>query len=135
MYYLSDQISQLSDVQKQAVNREEFRNYCLSKKGVSEGFPFDEKTLVFKVLGKMFILTDVNTFESINIKCDPGNAIELRQKYPSVIPGYHMDKRHWNTVILDGSIEDKLIYQWIDDSYNLVVARLPKAQRQELEEP
>jgi len=114
------------------MNRDEFRRYCLAKKGVIEDFPFDESTVVFKVLGKLFALADVE-FKRINLKCDPKRAIELREKYPCVIPGYHMNKLHWNTVIMDGSIENKLIYGWIDDSYDLVVAGLTRAQRQELE--
>ena len=117
------------------MTREEFRNYCLSKKGVSEGFPFDESTLVFKVMNKMFTYTDVNTFEFINLKCNPVKAMELREKYPGIVlPGYYADKRHWNSVIMDISIGEDLVYQWIDDSYNLVIAGLTKAKRQELEE-
>jgi len=102
-----------------------FRNYCLSKKGVTEGFPFDKDTLVFKVLGKMFALTDVESFESISLKCDPEKAVALRELYPVVRPGYHMNKKHWNTVHLDGSIPDNLLYQWIDHSYQEVVNGLP----------
>ena len=116
------------------MNIEEFRNYCLSKKGVSEDFPFDETTLVFKVMDKMFALTDIEDDFRINIKCDPEKAIELREEYPeSVIPGYHMSKKHWNTVIIDGRVPDKLIYKWIDHSYDLIVSKLPKIKRKELE--
>ncbi len=114
------------------MNIEEYRDFCIALKGVSEEFPFDENTLVFKVMGKMFALCDVNSFESINVKCDPEKAIELREQYSTVLPGYHMNKKHWNTVLIDGSIDDKLIYQWILDSYNLVVASLTKKQREEL---
>ena len=115
------------------MNIEEFRDYCLSKKAVTEGFPFDETTLVFKVLGKMFALTDVEGEFKLNLKCDPEKAISLREKYPDhVLPGYHMNKKHWNTVVVDGPIPDKLLYEWIDESYDLIVLSLPKTKRQEL---
>jgi len=115
------------------LNIESFRIYCLLKKGVTEEFPFGEETLVFKVMGKMFALTDVERFESINLKCDPGQAVQLREEFPAVLPGYHMNKKHWNTVLMDGSVGDKHLKAWIDDSYNLVAASLNKAFRQELE--
>ena len=102
----------------------------MAKPGVSESFPFDEKTLVFKVVGKMFALTDVDFFESVNLKCDPEKAVELRERYPAVTPGYHMSKKHWNTVKTDGSIPDDLFKRWIDDSYNLVVEGLPASERE-----
>ena len=115
------------------MNIENFRTYCLNKKGVSEEFPFDEETLVLKVMGKMFALANVNDFASINLKCDPENAVELREKYAAVQPGYHMSKKHWNTVLIDGSIPDKLLRQWIDESYHLVVSGLTKTQKKALE--
>jgi predicted DNA-binding protein (MmcQ/YjbR family) len=115
-----------------AMNIEEFRDYCLQKNGVTEEFPFDSDTLVFKVLGKMFALTDVNAFASINLKCDPEKAIELREQYSEVIPGYHMNKKHWNTVDMHGSLSDKLIKAWIDDSYKLVVNSLPAKTRKQI---
>jgi len=115
------------------VNIESFRTYCLNKKGVTEEFPFDEETLVLKVMGKMFGLANVNDFASINLKCDPENAVELREKYAAVQPGYHMSKKHWNTVLIDGSIPDKLLRQWIDESYQLVVSGLTKTQKIALE--
>jgi predicted DNA-binding protein (MmcQ/YjbR family) len=108
---------------------EYFRKYCLSKKSVTEEFPFDENTLVFKVKGKMFTATDVNDFTSINLKVRPESGAELREQYASVVPGYHMNKKHWITVLMDGSIPDKLICQWIDTSYQLVVMGLPKKER------
>jgi len=111
------------------MNIEELREYCLLKKGVTESFPFDEQTLVFKVLGKMFLLTDTEDEFSINVKCDPEKAIELREHYPCVLPGYHMDKKHWNTIMIDGSISDNLLKVWIDDSYNLIVEKLPKKEK------
>ncbi len=114
------------------MNIEEFRNYCIAKKGVTEEFPFDETTLVFKVMGKMFAITGIDTFEGINLKCDPEKAIDLRERYSGVKPGYHMSKKHWNTVATDGSVEDTLIYEWIDDSYDLIVKSLTKKLREEL---
>jgi predicted DNA-binding protein (MmcQ/YjbR family) len=109
-----------------------FRNYCLSKKGVTEELPFDEQTLAFKVMGKMFALTNVDTFVSINLKCEPEKAVELREQYEGVRPGYHMNKKHWNTVLINGSISNKLLKEWIDDSYNLVAASLTKKLQEEL---
>jgi predicted DNA-binding protein (MmcQ/YjbR family) len=108
------------------VNIESFRAFCLSKAGVSEEFPFGEDVLVFKVKGKVFALTSLQTFGSINLKCDPEIAIELRERYEAVLPGYHMNKKHWNTILMDGSLPDKLVQQWVDDSYNLVVNSLKK---------
>ena len=113
---------------------EAYREYCIAKKGVTEEFPFDESTLVFKVMGKMFALTDVDEFQGVNLKCDPDRAVELREQYPAVQPGYHMSKTHWNTVEMDGSIPDKLFREWIDDSYDLVVKSLTKKLQRELEE-
>jgi len=83
-------------------------------------------------MGKMFALTDLEQFESINLKCDPERAMQLREEFPAVLPGYHMNKKHWNTVLMDGSIPDKTIRSWIDDSYDLVVASLSKLLRHEL---
>lgn len=111
------------------MNIEELREYCISKKGVTEGFPFDETTLVFKVAGKMFALTDLEGDLSVNLKCNPDVAIELRERYSCVRPGYHMDKKHWNTIDIDGSVSDKLVKEWIDHSYALVVSGLPKKLR------
>ena len=112
---------------------EKVRKYCLKKKGVTEGFPFNEDTLVFKVMGKMFCLTDLSRPFGLNLKCDPELAIELREKYEGVTPGYHMNKTHWNTVILDGSIPPGEIERMIDRSYALVVKGLPRAKRVALE--
>jgi predicted DNA-binding protein (MmcQ/YjbR family) len=118
---------------KLTMNIEELREYCLSKKGATEHFPFDETTLVFKVMGKMFALTDLEGPLSLNLKCDPEKAIDLREKYPSVQPGYHMNKKHWNSVSIDGSVDDKLICQWIDHSYKLIVKSLSNKLKSELE--
>jgi predicted DNA-binding protein (MmcQ/YjbR family) len=112
-----------------AMNIEELREYCLSKKGVTESFPFDETTLVFKVMGKMFALTDTEDEFSINLKCNPEKAIDLREKYPAVQPGYHMNKKHWNTIYVDGSVSDEKLKAWIDDSYWLITNSLPKKDR------
>ncbi|MCU0394470.1 MAG: MmcQ/YjbR family DNA-binding protein [Chitinophagaceae bacterium] len=111
---------------------EQLRTYCLSLPAVTESFPFDESTLVFKVAGKIFLLTDVDDFESMNLKCDPERAIELRERYAAVLPGYHMNKKHWNTVVMDGSIPHKLLLEWVRHSYDLVVASLPKKVREQL---
>ena len=107
--------------------------YLLRKKGTTSSYPFDETTLVFKVMNKMFILvTEDGTPLHINLKCDPEEAQILRGLHTSIMPGYHMNKEHWNTVILDGSLPDELIYKMIDDSYNLVVKGLKKADREKL---
>ena len=114
------------------MNIEEFRNYCITKKGVTEGFPFDEKTLVFKVMNKMFALITVDNFDFINLKCNPEKAIELREQYNAIKPGYHMSKVHWNSVYVNEDASDALIYQLIDDSYDLVVKSLTKKLQEEL---
>lgn len=114
------------------MNIEELREYCLSLKGVSEEFPFDDVTLVFKVMNRMFLLTNLERDLSMNVKCDPQKAIELREQYSCVNPGYHMNKTHWNTVSIDGSVSDEMLQEWIDDSYGLVVSKLPKKIQTEL---
>lgn len=114
------------------MNIEEYRNFCLGLPGVTENFPFDEETLVFKVMGKMFALADVDTFESFNAKCKPEYCIELREQYSGINPGYHMNKKHWNTISTDGSVPDELMYKMIKNSYDLVVAGLTKKAKEEL---
>ena len=114
------------------MNIETFRTFCLSLKETTESLPFGESTLVFKVKGKMFALTDLDTFESINLKCDPEEAIDLRERYPSVIPGYHMNKKHWNTVMMDESIPDALLKEWIQKSYYLTIKSLNKKLQEEI---
>nr|WKN36787.1 MmcQ/YjbR family DNA-binding protein [Tunicatimonas sp. TK19036] len=111
---------------------ESFRAYCIQKPGVTEEFPFGSETLVFKVMGKMFALTDITLFTSVNLKCDPERAVELREQYPAVQPGYHMNKKHWNTVLMDGTLGDKVIVELVDNSYDLVVAGLPRKVRETL---
>lgn len=116
------------------MNIEEFREYCLAKPGTTEETPFGPDTLVFKVMGKMYALTGIDSFEFINLKCDPEYAIELREKYDgSIRPGYHMNKKQWNSVDTDGSVPNDLIIKLIDDSYDLIVAKLPKKVKEELE--
>ncbi len=114
------------------MNIEELRDYCLSLKEVEETMPFDDKTLVFKVKGKMFCLTDIESFEFVNLKCKPEIAVELREKYDEVSPGYYMNKKHWNSVKPQGKISNELMKKWILDSYNLVVAGLSKKVQKEL---
>lgn len=114
------------------MNIEELRIYCLSKKGVTESFPFDSDTLVFKVMGKMFLLTGMEHPLQFNVKCDPEKAILLRDRYNCVKPGYHMNKKLWNTITVDGSVSNQHLYEWITDSYNLVIAKLTKTQHKEL---
>lgn len=114
------------------MNIEDFREYCLKKEGVTEEFPFDEYTLVFKVKGKMFALTNLDGDWNLALKCDPERAIELREQYPAIRPGYHMNKVHWNTVAMDGSLSEQLILDLIDHSYDLVVAKLPSKLKSEL---
>lgn len=119
------------------MNIEQLYEYCLNKKGVTEHFPFDNNVLVFKVLGKMFLLTGLDTWEkaeaAINLKCDPDYALELREQYESVEPGYHMSKKHWNTIrIYKGEVSPKLLLELIDHSYDLVFQSLPKKTRDSL---
>ena len=115
------------------MNVEEYREYCISKKGVTECFPFDEVTLVFKVMGKMFALCGLDHVPlRINLKCDPVRAIALREEHDGIIEGWHMSKKHWNTVYLD-KISKDLTKELIDHSYDLVVSKLTKKVKTELE--
>lgn len=103
---------------------ESLRTYCLTKPDVEETLPFGPDTLVFKVAGKIFLLTGLDSVElSFNVKCDPDKAIELREEFPCVQPGYHMNKKHWNTILVDGSVSSRQLKEWIDDSYNLVAKK------------
>lgn len=114
---------------------EYLRDYCLAKKGVTECFPFDEVTLVFKVMSKSFALIGLDAeMPSVNLKCDPEKAIELREHYEGVQPGYHMNKTHWNTVFLEADVPDKLILALVDHSYTLVAAGLPKKEKEALQQ-
>ncbi|MBT0811183.1 MmcQ/YjbR family DNA-binding protein [Litoribacter ruber] len=109
-----------------------FRDYCLSLPGVTEDTPFDEDTLCFRVGGKIFAITDISSFESVNHKCDPEWAVELREMHSGIVPGYHMNKKHWNTVSCDGSVPQKLFVELTDHSYFLVLKSLPKKTQAEI---
>ena len=115
------------------MNVESLREYCLSKKAVTEDFPFGETTLVFRIKNKIFLLVslDANPLQ-FNAKSEPDKAVELREQYDAIQPGYHMNKKHWNTVVIDGSIPAALIKEMIDDSYNLIIQSLPNKLREEL---
>jgi predicted DNA-binding protein (MmcQ/YjbR family) len=112
------------------MNIDAIRNYCLQKPGVEEGLPFGPDVVVFKVLGKLFLLLPLNT-EGVqfNVKCDPGLAVELREQYDCVLPGYHMNKKHWNTVLVTGTVKTPQLKEWIDHSYELVLSSLPAKQQ------
>lgn len=112
------------------MNIESLRAYCLSKPNTEETFPFDEETPVYKVRGKIFLITgfEYNPCQ-FNVKCDPELAVDLRERYPCVQPGFHMNKKHWNTIICDGSVSDKQLREWIDHSYSLVADSMAKGTR------
>lgn len=118
------------------MNLETFYEYCLSKKGVTQHFPFDKDTLVFKIGGKMFALSSLNQWEkgipSVNLKCNPDYALELRAQYGDVQPAFHMSKVHWNTVVINGEVPDKFVKELIDDSYILVFKSLTKNTQNEI---
>ena len=115
------------------MNVETLREYCLSKKAVTEDFPFGETTLVFRVMEKIFLLVALDASPlQFNAKCNPEKAVELREEYDAIKPGYHMNKKHWNTIVIDGTIPNALIKEMIDDSYDLIVQSLPKKLRNEL---
>jgi predicted DNA-binding protein (MmcQ/YjbR family) len=111
---------------------DEILQFCLLLKGTTEHFPFDQKTLVFKVMGKMYALIDVEKPDSMNLKCDPERAIELRERYACVLPGWHMSKKHWNTVLLNNELNTNELQELIVHSYELVVSSLPKKLQHEL---
>lgn len=114
------------------MNIEELRDYCLQKPGASEDLPFGDQTLVFKIGGKIFLLVGLERGDRFNAKCDPEWAIELREQHHEIVPGFHMNKKHWNTVAMDGRLKFSFLKELIDHSYNLVLASLPKKQREEL---
>ena len=117
------------------MNIERFREICLSKKAVTESFPFDETALVFKVIDKMFAICSIDNFQSFSLKCDPEWAIELREQYPEgIYGGYHLNKKHWNTVRIDENVPEELMEKMIQHSYDLVVWKLTKKQKAELAE-
>ena len=112
------------------MNIETLREYCLSKPGAEETLPFGPDTLVYKVNGKVFLLTGLDSVElSFNVKCDPDKALELRESFPCVQPGYHMNKKHWNTIIVDGSVSTRQLKEWIDHSYSLVAGGVNKKKK------
>jgi predicted DNA-binding protein (MmcQ/YjbR family) len=114
---------------------EQFQAYCLTKKGVTETFPFDEFTLCLKVMGKIFAITGLNAEHfTVNLKCEPDYAVELRERYPEIQPGWHMNKAHWNTVDFEGSLGDGLLRELIDHSYEQVVKTLKKAEKEALKD-
>jgi predicted DNA-binding protein (MmcQ/YjbR family) len=116
------------------MNIEEIREYCLSKRGTTEEFPFDDVSLVIKAGEKMFALIALDTMPTrISLKCDPEYALELREQYPAVQPAYHFNKKHWNMIILDGSISEKNLKHWIDHSYEMVLKGMTKKQREAIE--
>ena len=115
------------------MNSETLRDYCIAKPGVTESFPFDTVTLVFKVGNKLFALLDTESRPTtINLKCDPELAVQLRETFAAVLPGYHMNKTHWNTITLDGRVRWNDVQEWVDHSYELVKKGLPKAVREGL---
>jgi predicted DNA-binding protein (MmcQ/YjbR family) len=115
------------------MNIEEIREYCISKPGVTEGLPFNDTALVFKVAGKMFALLDLSEKgRGITLKCDPELAVELREQHPEVTPAWHFNKQHWNGINLKGGISNNQLKEWIDRSYTIVVDSLPKSKRDTL---
>jgi predicted DNA-binding protein (MmcQ/YjbR family) len=120
------------------MNLETYYEYCLSKKGVTEHFPFDEDTLVFKVGGKIFALSSLNQWEkgqpAVNLKCDPERAQELRAEYDAIQPGFHMNKMHWNTIAVNRDVQDAYFKELIDHSYELVFKSLTKKMQSEIQE-
>jgi predicted DNA-binding protein (MmcQ/YjbR family) len=113
------------------MNLEQFREYCIQKPHVTEHFPFDNETLVFKVFGKIFALVNINSFQFVNLKCDPERSIELRERYGAIRPAYHMNKKHWNSVSVYSDVEQKMFLELVNHSYNLVFQSLPKKRRDE----
>jgi predicted DNA-binding protein (MmcQ/YjbR family) len=114
------------------MNIEEIREYCLEKTGVTESFPFDETTLVFKVMGKMFCLVNLDHEPGLLLKNSPEKIVDMRERFSFVLPGYHMNKAHWNLVMMDYPVSGDLLKQWVDESYNLVVGGLPRKIKDEL---
>ena len=114
------------------MNAEDFREYCINKKGVTESFPFGEPDLVFKVGGKMFTVFNIDNFTFANLKCNPEKAEKLREEFNGIKPGYHMNKKHWNSVYIDSDVPNNLFYELIDHSYDLVFKSLPKRIKEEI---
>lgn len=114
------------------MNIETYRDFCLSQPKATESFPFDDKTIVFKLMEKIFTLASILPFESLNVKCEPSKAVTLRACYASVVPGYHMNKKHWNTLYINRELTDDQIFGWIKDSYDLILKNLPRKLQNEL---
>lgn len=114
------------------MNIEDIRIYCLSKPAVTEAFPFDEVTLVFKVKNKIFAFLSLDGDHGISLKCDPERAVELREQFPSITPGYHLNKQHWNSLAIDGSLTSSFLKELIDHSYQLIIESLPRKLKEEL---
>ncbi|MFC2114633.1 MmcQ/YjbR family DNA-binding protein [Bacteroidota bacterium] len=113
---------------------EAIRGHCLNKNGVTEEFPFDDTTLVFKVMGKIFALINLEGDSHLNLKCEPNLALELRASYPeNVLPGWHMNKKHWNTIVIEHNLDKDLIFEWVDHSYEQVKSKLTKKLKDELD--
>jgi predicted DNA-binding protein (MmcQ/YjbR family) len=130
---LNYQLSDIDCANQVVMNIEEIRDYCVAKPGVTEGFPFNDTALVFKVAGKMFALLDLSEeARGISLKCDPELGIELREQYPEVTGAYHFNKKHWNGVDIKGNISNSLLKEWIDHSYTIVVESLPKSKKETL---
>ncbi|MFI6348951.1 MmcQ/YjbR family DNA-binding protein [Streptomyces sp. NPDC050560] len=118
------------------MNAARLRAFCLSFNAAVEEFPFGPDASVFKVAGRMFALSGLDTVPlKISLKCDPEDAVRLRAEHPAIVPGYHLNKRHWNTVTVDADLDDTLVRELIEDSYDLVVAKLPRAERLRLDRP
>ena len=115
------------------MNIESLREYCLAKAGVTETFPFGEDTLVFKVLDKIFLLTGLEHSDRFNVKCDPDLAVNLREEFEEVKPGFHMNKTHWNTVIMSGRLKESQLKEMIDHSYDIVVKAMPKSKQAKIQ--
>lgn len=114
------------------MNIEEYRNFCLALPGVTEDFPFGPQTIVFKVMNKMFALSNIETYDFVNLKCDPERAITLREEYDGISPGWHMNKVHWNSVKTSADVDDELLKELIRHSHELIVESLPKKSKEEL---
>src|ERR1700686_5357900 len=131
--YFFEIVKAALNVKHSTMDLETIRKYCLEKKSTKESFPFGESTLVFKVSGKIFLLMSLDNLPlQFNVKCDPEKAEELREEYSSVIPAFHMNKKHWNTIILNGQLTAKQIWEMIDESYALVVRSFPLKERKKL---
>lgn len=114
------------------MNIEQIREYCLSLNGVTEDMPFGDDTLVFRVMNKIFALVNLDGESRINLKCEPGRAISLREEFSAIIPGYHMNKMHWNTLIMNGTLKKDMVTELISHSYDLIIESLPKSKKEEL---